>query len=94
MHVGTNNAEKTSTAAIVGKYWRLVKTPKEARVGQIVLSGIVSLMVGRGEMYKKCRRMAINTQVKKVCMEEGVGFVAVWLNCVGRDDIYKFFKNV
>ena len=40
VHVGTNNAEKEGTSAIVGKYRRLIKTLKEARVGQIVLSGI------------------------------------------------------
>ena len=36
VHVGTNNAEKERTSAIVGKYRRLIKTLKEARVGQIV----------------------------------------------------------
>ena len=41
VHVGTNNAEKEGTSAIVGKYRRLIKTLKEARVGQIVLSGIL-----------------------------------------------------
>ena len=85
VHVGTNNAEKEGTSAIVGKYRRLIKTLKEARVGQIVLSGILPTMGGRGEEYRNCRRMAINTQVQKVCMEEGVGFVDMWLNFVGRD---------
>ena len=32
VHVGTNNAEKEGTSAIVGKYRRLIKTLKEARV--------------------------------------------------------------
>ena len=32
--------------------------------------------------------MAINTQVQKVCMEEGVAFVDIWLNFVGRDDFF------
>ena len=32
--------------------------------------------------------MAINTQMQKVCMEEGVGFVDMWLNFVGRDDFF------
>ena len=49
MHMGTNNAEKEGTSAIVGKYRRLVKTLKEARVGQIVLSGILPVMGGRGQ---------------------------------------------
>ena len=42
-------------------------------------------MGGRGEECRNCRRMAINTQVQKVYMEEGVGFVDIWLNFVGRE---------
>ena len=57
VHVGTNNAEE-GTSAIVGKYRRLVKTLKEARIGQIVLLGILPVMGGRGEEYRNCRRMA------------------------------------
>ena len=49
VHAGTNSAEKDGTSAIVGKYRRLIKTLKEARVGQIVLSGILPIMGGRGE---------------------------------------------
>ena len=48
-------------------------------------------MEGRGEEYRNCRRMAINTQVQKVCMEEGVGFVEMWLNFVGKD--YLFMRD-
>ena len=88
VHVGTNNAEKEGTSAIIGKYRSLIKTLKEAGVGQIVLSGILPIMGGRGEEYRNCRRMAINTQVQKVCMEEGVGFVDMWLNFVGRCDFF------
>ena len=90
VHVGTNNAEE-GTSAIVGKYRRLIKTLKEARIGQIVLLGILPVMGGRGEEYRNCRRMATNTQVQKVCMEEGIGFVDMWLNFVGRD--YFFMRD-
>ena len=45
-------------------------------------------MGGWGEEYRNCRRMAINTQVQKVCMEEGVGFIDMWLSFVGRDDFF------
>ena len=69
VHVGMNNAEKEGTSAIVGKYRRLVKTLTEERVRQIVLSGILPVMGSRGEEYRNCRRIAINTQVQKVCME-------------------------
>ena len=91
VHVGTNSTEKEDTSAIVGKYRRLVKTLKEARIGQIVLLGILPVMGGRGEEYRNCRRMSTNTQVQKVCMEEGVHFVDMWLNFVGR---YDFFINL
>ena len=75
VHVGMNNAEKKDKSAIVGKYRRLIKALKDARIGQIVLLGILPIMGGRCEEYKNCMRMAINTQVQKVCMEEDVGFV-------------------
>ena len=52
------------------------------------MSGILPIMGGRGEEYRNCRRMTINTQVQKVCMEEGVGFVNMWLNFEGRDDFF------
>ena len=48
-------------------------------------------MGGRGEEYRNCRRMVINTQVQKVCMEEGVGFIDMWLNFVGRG--YFFMRD-
>ena len=88
VHVGTNNAEKEGTSAIVGKYKRLIKTLKEARVGRIVLSGILPIIGGWGEEYSNCRRMTINTPLQKVYMEEGVDFVDMWLNFVGRDDFF------
>ena len=56
----------------------LVKTLKEAGIGQIVVSGILPVMGGRGEEYWNCRRVAINTHIQKVCMDEGVGFVDMW----------------
>ena len=87
VHVGTNNAEKEGTSAIVNKYRRLVKTLKEARIGQIVLSGILPEMGGRGQENRNCRRIAINTQVQKARTEEGVGFVDMWFNFVGKDSV-------
>ena len=41
VHIGTNNADKEETTAIVKKYRNLLKKTKEARVGQIILSGIL-----------------------------------------------------
>ena len=42
VYIGTNNADKEGTTAIVKKYRNLLKKTKEARVGQIILSGILS----------------------------------------------------
>ena len=40
VHVGTNNTDKEGTTAIVEKYRKLLKKTKQARLGQIILSGI------------------------------------------------------
>ena len=39
VHIGTNNADKEGTTKIVEKYRNLLKKTKQARVGQIILSG-------------------------------------------------------
>ncbi|MBA1446784.1 MAG: hypothetical protein FE835_18150 [Gammaproteobacteria bacterium] len=88
VHVGTNNADKEGTSAIVGKYRRLIKTLKEARIGQIILSAILPKMGGRGHYYKNCKRMAINMLVHKLCIEEGVGFIDMWTSFVGMEDLF------
>ena len=41
VHIGTNNADKEGTTAIVDKYRKLLKKTKEAWVEQIILSGIL-----------------------------------------------------
>ena len=38
VHIGTNNADKEGTTAIVEKYKNLLKMTKQARAGQIILS--------------------------------------------------------
>ena len=43
VHVGTNNADKEGTTAIVEKYWNLLKKTKHARVGQIILYWLLKL---------------------------------------------------
>ena len=40
VHIGTTNIDKEGTTAIVNKYGNLLKKTKEARVGQMILSGI------------------------------------------------------
>ena len=45
VHIGTNNADKEGTTAIVEKYRNLPKKTKQARVGQIILSGIYQGLV-------------------------------------------------
>ena len=75
VHVGTNNVEREGTTAIVRKYRQLVRTLKQTRVEQVILSGILPVMGRRGHKYRNCRGMAINMLVQKLCREEEVGFV-------------------
>ena len=75
VHIGTNNADKEGTTAIVDKY---SKKTKEARVGQIILSGILPVFDNRIDGYINSKRMAINGMVKRLCKEEDVGYVDLW----------------
>ena len=63
VHVGTNNVEREGTTAIVRKYRQLVRTLKQTRVEQVILSGILPVMGRRGHKYRNCRGMAINMLV-------------------------------
>ena len=74
VHVGTNNVEREGTTAIVRKYRNLVRTLKQKRVEQVILSGILPV-IGRKYRYRNCRGLAINMLVEKLCREEEVGFV-------------------
>ena len=48
VHVETNNVEREGTTAIVRKYRQLVRTLKQARVEQVILSEILTVMCRRG----------------------------------------------
>ena len=88
VHVGTNNVDREGTTAIVRKYRQLVRTLKQTRVEQVILSGILPVMGRRDHKYRNCRGMAINMLVQKLCREEEVGFEDLWGSFVGRADMY------
>ena len=88
VHVGAYNVEREGTTTIVRKYRNLVRTLKQTRVEQIILSGILPVIGRRGHRYRNSRGMAINILVEKLCREEEVGFVDLWGSFVGRADIY------
>ena len=60
VHIGTNNADKEGTTAIVEKYRSLLKKKKQARVRQIILSGILPVFGNRIRGYRNSKRMAVN----------------------------------
>ena len=88
VHVGTNNIEMEGTTAIVRKYSNLVRTLKQMRVDQVILSGILPVIGRRGHRYQNFQGMAINMLVEKLCREEEVGFVDLWESFVGTADMY------
>ena len=75
LHVGTDNVERDGRTAIVRKCRKLVRTLKQTRFEQVILSGILPVIRRRGQIYRNCRGMAINMLVQKQCWEEEVGFV-------------------
>ena len=76
------------TTAIIRKYRQLVRTLKQTRVEQVILSGMLPVILRRGQRFRKHRGMAINMLVLKLCREEEVGFVDVWECFVGTTDMY------
>ena len=62
VHIGTNNADKEGTTAIVAKYRKLLKKTKEATVEQIILSGILPVFGNRIDGYRNSKRLAINAR--------------------------------
>ena len=86
VHVGTNNADKEETTAILEKYRNLLT--KQARVGQIILSGILPVFGNRIQGYRNSKRMAVNGMVKRLCKEEEVGYVDLWDSFVGKEEVY------
>ena len=87
VHIGTNNAVKEGTTAIVDKYRKLLKKTKEARVEQIIVSGILPVFGNRIDGYRNSKRMAINGMVKRLCKEEDVGYVDMWDSFVGKEEM-------
>ena len=78
VRVGTTNVEMEGTTAIVKKYRNLVRTLKQTRVEQVILSGIQPVIGRRGHRYRNCWGMAIDMLVEKLCREEEVGFVGTF----------------
>ena len=70
VYLGTNNVEREVTTAIIRKYRNLVRTLKQTRVEQVILSGILPVIGRRGHRYRNCLGMAINMLVEKPCREE------------------------
>ena len=83
-HIGTNNADKEGSRAIVEKYRNILKKMKQARVGQIILSGMLPVLGSRSRGYRNSRRMAVNWMVKQLCSEEDMGFVDLWDSLWGK----------
>ena len=52
VHIGTNNADKEGTTAILEKYRNILKKTKHARVGQIILSGILPVFGKRIQKFE------------------------------------------
>ena len=88
VHVGTNNKDNEGTTAMVEKYRNLLKKTKQARAGQIILSGILTVFGNRIQGYRNSKRMAVNMMLKRLCKDEEVGYVDLWDSFVGKEDMY------
>ena len=88
VQVWTNNVDKEGTTSIVEKYRNLLKKTKQARVGQIILSGILPVFGNRIRGYRNSKRMAVNGMVKRLCKEDEMRYVDLWDSFVGKEEMY------
>ena len=88
VHVGTNNTDKEGTTAKVEKYRKLLKKTKQARLGQIILSGILPVCGNMTQGYRNSKRIAVNGMVERLCKEGDVGYVDMWDSFVGNEELY------
>ena len=88
VHVGTNNTDKEGTTAKVENYRKLLKKTKQARLGQIILSGILPVCGNMIQGYRNSKRMAVNGMVERLCKEGDVGYVDMWDSFVGNEELY------
>ena len=70
------------------KYRNLLKKTKEARVGRIILSGILPVFGNKIHGYRNSKRMAVNGMVNRLCKEEEVGYVDLLDSFVGKEEMY------
>ena len=68
----------------VDKYRNLLKKTKEAKVRQIILSGILPVFGKWIDGYRHSKRLAINGMMKRLCKEEDVGYVDLCESFVGK----------
>ena len=88
VHVGTKNADKEGTTSIVEKYRNLLNKTSQARVGQIIISGMLPVFGNRIQGYRNSKRMAVNGMVEMLCKEGEVGYVDLWDSFVGKEEMY------
>ena len=65
-------------------YRNLLKKTKQARAGQLILSGMLPVFGNKIQGYRNSKRMAVNGMVKRLCKEEEVGYVDLWDSFVGK----------
>ena len=87
VYVGTNNTDKEGTTAIVEKYRKLLKKTTQARLGQIILSGILPVCGNRIQGYRNSNRMSVNGMVERLCQKEEVGYVDMSDSFVGNEEL-------
>ena len=88
VHVGTNNADKEGTTAILEKYRDLLKKTEASKGWKIIISGILPVFGNKIQGYRNSKRMAVNGMVERLCKEEDVGYMDLWDSFVGNEDIY------
>ena len=93
------NVRRPYSLPFLSHFWRgtfvstvlcrpIIYVGKQARLGQIILSGILPVCGNRIQGYRNSKRMAVNGMVERLCKEEEVGYVDMWNSFVGNEELY------
>lgn len=86
IHAGTNDLQSTQIQDLLAKYRQVIRKYK-TKSPHIIVSGILP-RVNTFAGYNNSKAYGVNTSLKQLCNDEGVGFMNAWHHFNQRPDLF------
>ncbi|MCP5006083.1 MAG: SGNH/GDSL hydrolase family protein, partial [Planctomycetes bacterium] len=84
-HVGTNDVMRTRSEELLEKYRKLIQQYK-LKTNNIIISGVLPRMSAESSFYSKA--FSLNSRIKSLCLQEGIGFMDSWNQFYQKPDLF------